>query len=73
MYYNHLLIFFCPFVRFQMQLVQNNERSLHSSSGAESQAVKRQKLEGGHLRKVQKLCRPMFLCLLSAYILESSS
>uniref|UniRef100_A0A2N9EW76 TPX2 central domain-containing protein n=1 Tax=Fagus sylvatica TaxID=28930 RepID=A0A2N9EW76_FAGSY len=37
--------------RFQMQLVQNNERSLHSSSGAESQAVKRQKLEGGHLRK----------------------
>lgn len=38
--------------RFQMQLVQNNERSLHSSSGAESQAVKRQKLEGGHLRKV---------------------
>lgn len=38
--------------RFQMLPVQNNEKSLCSSSGVESQAPKRQKLEGGHLRKV---------------------
>ncbi|KAF3448438.1 hypothetical protein FNV43_RR09151 [Rhamnella rubrinervis] len=36
--------------RFQMLSVQNNEKS--STSGVESQAPKRQKLEGGHLRKV---------------------
>lgn len=38
--------------RFQTVLVQNNERSLYNSSGVESQAAKRQKLEGGHLCKV---------------------
>ncbi|KAM1143299.1 hypothetical protein ACFX19_032752 [Malus domestica] len=38
--------------RFQMLHVQNNEKSLCSSSGVESQAPKRQKLDGGHLRKV---------------------
>ncbi|XP_042953681.1 protein TPX2-like isoform X4 [Carya illinoinensis] len=38
--------------RFQTQLVQQSERSLHISSGVESQASKRQKLEGGHLGKV---------------------
>ncbi|KAJ4843506.1 hypothetical protein Tsubulata_020497 [Turnera subulata] len=37
--------------RFQMLLGQN-ERSLCSSSVVENQASKRQKLEGGHLRKV---------------------
>lgn len=35
--------------------VQNNEKNLCSSSGVESQAPKRQKLEGGHLRKVQSV------------------
>lgn len=38
--------------RFQMQLVQSGDRSLCNSSLVESQAAKRQKLEGGHLRKV---------------------
>ncbi|XP_062145639.1 protein TPX2-like [Alnus glutinosa] len=38
--------------RYQMQVVQNIGRSLHTSSGVESQAAKRQKLEGGHLHKV---------------------
>ncbi|KAM3687139.1 hypothetical protein ACJW31_10G054700 [Castanea mollissima] len=38
--------------RFQSQLAQNKERSLHYSSGVETQASKRQKLEGGHLQKV---------------------
>lgn len=38
--------------RFQTQLVQNSERSLNISSGVENQAAKRQKLEGGLLRKV---------------------
>ncbi|KAG6636926.1 protein TPX2-like isoform X1 [Carya illinoinensis] len=38
--------------RFQTQLVHHSDRSLHISSGVESQAAKRQKLEGGHLRKV---------------------
>ncbi|KAF5478389.1 hypothetical protein F2P56_004951 [Juglans regia] len=38
--------------RFQTQLAHHSERSLHISSGVESQAAKRQKLEGGHLRKV---------------------
>ncbi|XP_048435922.1 protein TPX2 isoform X2 [Pyrus x bretschneideri] len=38
--------------RFQILHVQNNEKSLCSSSGVESQAPKRQKLDGGHLRKV---------------------
>lgn len=42
-------------VRFQMLHVQNSENSLCSSSGVEIQATKRQKLEGGHLHKVQKL------------------
>ncbi|KAH9777537.1 TPX2 importin domain-containing protein [Citrus sinensis] len=37
--------------RFQMQLVQSGDRSLCNSSLVESQAAKRQKLEGGHLRK----------------------
>ncbi|KAH7514069.1 hypothetical protein FEM48_Zijuj11G0049400 [Ziziphus jujuba var. spinosa] len=37
--------------RFQMLSAQNKEKSLCSSSGVESQAPKRQKLEGGHLRK----------------------
>lgn len=46
-----------PFIfRFQMLSVQNKEKSLCSSFGVESQAPKRQKLEGGHLRKVQRLC-----------------
>ncbi|KAJ0106692.1 hypothetical protein Patl1_18604 [Pistacia atlantica] len=39
-------------VRYQMLPVQNGERSLCNSSLVESQAPKRQKLEGGHLRKV---------------------
>ncbi|GAY43409.1 hypothetical protein CUMW_074230 [Citrus unshiu] len=38
--------------RFQMQLVQIGDRSVCNSSLVESQAAKRQKLEGGHLRKV---------------------
>ncbi|XP_023918011.1 protein TPX2 isoform X1 [Quercus suber] len=38
--------------RFQSQLAQNKERSIHYSSGVETQASKRQKLEGGHLHKV---------------------
>ncbi|XP_031258845.1 protein TPX2 [Pistacia vera] len=38
--------------RYQMLPVQNGERSLCNSSLVESQAPKRQKLEGGHLRKV---------------------
>ncbi|KAL5751040.1 hypothetical protein ACOSP7_025643 [Xanthoceras sorbifolium] len=38
--------------RFQTPLVQHNERSLCNSSVVESQAAKRQKVEGGHLRKV---------------------
>ncbi|KAM5572690.1 protein TPX2 [Rosa sericea] len=38
--------------RFQMLHVQNSEKSLCSSSGVETQATKRQKLEGGHLHKV---------------------
>lgn len=33
--------------------LENNERSLTSSSALESQPAKRQKLEGGHLRKVK--------------------
>ncbi|PON64089.1 TPX [Trema orientale] len=37
--------------RIQMLPVQSHEKSLCSSSGVESQAPKRQKLEGGHLRK----------------------
>ncbi|XP_048445151.1 protein TPX2-like isoform X1 [Pyrus x bretschneideri] len=37
--------------RFQMLHVQNNEKSLCSSSGVGSQAPKRQKLDGGHLHK----------------------
>ncbi|KAH9721571.1 TPX2 importin domain-containing protein [Citrus sinensis] len=37
--------------RFQMQLVQIGDRSVCNSSLVESQAAKRQKLEGGHLRK----------------------
>lgn len=44
-------------VRFQMQLVQSGDRSLCNSSLVESQAAKRQKLEGGHLRKVHLLCK----------------
>ena len=72
MCYIPLLIFCCPVVRFQSQLAQHKERSLHYSSGVETQASKRQKLEGGHLHKVQKLCRPM-LFLLPDYILKSSS
>lgn len=50
---NSLLTFI---FRFQMLSAQNKEKSLCSSSGVESQAPKRQKLEGGHLRKVQRLC-----------------
>ncbi|XP_062074152.1 protein TPX2-like isoform X2 [Humulus lupulus] len=38
--------------RFQMLPLQNNEKSLCSSSGVENQAPKRQKLDGGQLRKV---------------------
>ncbi|KAK1565166.1 hypothetical protein Q3G72_020239 [Acer saccharum] len=38
--------------RFQTPLFQNNERSLCNSSMVESQAAKRQKLDGGHLHKV---------------------
>nr|XP_011463786.1 PREDICTED: protein TPX2-like isoform X2 [Fragaria vesca subsp. vesca] len=38
--------------RFQTLHVQNSEKSLCSSSGVETQATKRQKLEGGHLHKV---------------------
>ncbi|BBN69431.1 Cell cycle regulated microtubule associated protein, partial [Prunus dulcis] len=38
--------------RFQMLHFENNEKSLCSSSGVESQAAKRQKLDGGHLCKV---------------------
>lgn len=38
--------------RFQTLLAQNNERGCINSSGVESQAAKRQKLEGGHLFKV---------------------
>ncbi|KAK9277442.1 hypothetical protein L1049_006985 [Liquidambar formosana] len=41
--------------RFQMPLVQNNDKSLINSSGVESQAAKRQKLEGGHLLKVAEV------------------
>ncbi|KAF8413065.1 hypothetical protein HHK36_001041 [Tetracentron sinense] len=41
--------------RFQKPLVQNKERSVENPSGIESQAAKRQKLEGGHLRKVTDL------------------
>ncbi|KAF2313180.1 hypothetical protein GH714_009630 [Hevea brasiliensis] len=37
--------------RFQMLLVQK-EKSIHNSSAVESQAAKRQKLEGGHSHKV---------------------
>ncbi|XP_008238685.1 PREDICTED: protein TPX2-like isoform X2 [Prunus mume] len=37
--------------RFQMLHFENNEKSLCSSSGVESQAAKRQKLDGGHLHK----------------------
>uniref|UniRef100_A0A5B7BNU3 TPX2 central domain-containing protein n=1 Tax=Davidia involucrata TaxID=16924 RepID=A0A5B7BNU3_DAVIN len=38
--------------RLQKLLVENNMRSSNNSCGIESQAAKRQKLEGGHLRKV---------------------
>ncbi|KAF4369556.1 hypothetical protein F8388_019425 [Cannabis sativa] len=38
--------------RYKMLHLQNKEKSLNSSSGVENQAPKRQKLEGGHLRKV---------------------
>ncbi|KAJ4712898.1 protein TPX2-like isoform X1 [Melia azedarach] len=38
--------------RFQTQLVQNGERNFCNSSVVETQAAKRQKLEGGHLHKV---------------------
>ncbi|KAF8379340.1 hypothetical protein HHK36_028774 [Tetracentron sinense] len=41
--------------RFQKPLVQNKERSLENPFGTESQAAKRQKLEGGHLCKVADL------------------
>ncbi|XP_058086590.1 protein TPX2-like isoform X2 [Magnolia sinica] len=41
--------------RFQKPMVLKNERSLDNTSGIESQAAKRQKLEGGHLRKVLDL------------------
>jgi hypothetical protein len=47
------LMFYHPFVRYEMQVVQSIGRSLHTSSGVESQAAKRQKLEGGYLHKVQ--------------------
>jgi hypothetical protein len=46
------LMFYHPFVRYEMQVVQNIGRSLHTYYGVESQAAKRQKLEGGHLHKV---------------------
>lgn len=39
-------------VRFQMLPIQKGEKSLCNSFLVESQAPKRQKLEGGHLRKV---------------------
>ena len=42
-----------------MLLAQNNERGCINSSGVESQAVKRQKLEGGHLFKVLNLLFPV--------------
>ncbi|KAA8522308.1 hypothetical protein F0562_012981 [Nyssa sinensis] len=38
--------------RLQNLLVENNMRSSNNPCGIESQAAKRQKLEGGHLRKV---------------------
>ena len=48
-------------IRFQTFPVQNKEKSLCSSTGVESQAPKRQKLEGGHLRKVQSASLEFFL------------
>ncbi|KAF7828347.1 protein TPX2-like isoform X1 [Senna tora] len=41
--------------RFQKLLAPNNERKLSISSGVENQAAKRQKLDGGLLRKVADL------------------
>ncbi|KAL3499460.1 hypothetical protein ACH5RR_038553 [Cinchona calisaya] len=38
--------------RFQKQLLDRNEKSSNNYCGAEIQATKRQKLEGGHLSKV---------------------
>lgn len=49
---DRILMFYYVTVRFQMLHFENNEKSLCSSSGVESQAAKRQKLDGGHLRKV---------------------
>lgn len=60
--------FFCPIlflsfsrllphhyiVRFHKPLMQRSERTLENPCGNESQAAKRQKLEGGNLRKVQE-------------------
>lgn len=47
-------------LRFQKVQAHNKEINLSNSSGMESQAAKRQKLEGGLLRKV---CKSFFLWL----------
>lgn len=48
------MILFC---RFQKLQVLNSNRSLGNSSVAESQAAKRQKLEGGLLHKVHEFVK----------------
>lgn len=64
---NYLIL---PIVRFQTLLAQNNERGCINSSGVESQAAKRQKLEGGHLFKVLNLLFPVLVPLICLYFGE---
>ncbi|XP_057977009.1 protein TPX2 isoform X2 [Malania oleifera] len=47
--------------RFPTLSVNSNERILNNSSGIEIQAAKRQKLEGGHLRKVADTKQQIYL------------
>lgn len=55
----------CSFVlRFQRLVAPDHEGSLSTFSGVESQAAKRQKLDGGLLRKVYKLFFSSFSNLL---------
>lgn len=62
-----------PIVRSQTLLAQNNERGCINSSGIESQAAKRQKLEGGHLFKVLSFLFPVLVPLVFTYILTNLS
>lgn len=58
----------CLIISVRLEKVENNEKGSNNSSGIESQAAKRQKLEGGHLCKVNILTF-LFLVLLCFVIM----